>query len=331
MLHLSSFPKYRARRLRQSAAVRTMVAEARLDVQDLIWPIFVRSPHAPASIQTLPGVLRYTLEDMIEAVSEAHALGLRSVALFPLTDAHDKSDDAREALNPDNLICSAVRMLKRHFSDICVITDVALDPYTSHGHDGLVRGGDVDNDATVAVLCQQAIVQAQAGADVVAPSDMMDGRIGAIRDALDAAHLQNTMILAYSAKYASALYGPFREAVGSQQRAAIDKRTYQMDPANLDEALHEVAHDLAEGADMVMVKPGLFYLDVLAAVVQTFKKPTCVYQVSGEFAMLKSAGAWASYETLLLESLLAFKRAGATAILTYGAVDAARCLQSSHP
>ncbi len=306
-----------------------------LRVDDLIWPIFVHDgENARQEIASMPGVWRLSIDLAVEAIAEAVELGIPAVAVFPATDPKLKTPDAAEALNPENLACRAVRAIKRAFADrIGVICDVALDPYSSHGQDGLVRDGYVVNDETLAVLCQQAVVQAQAGCDVIAPSDMMDGRIGAIRFALDNAGLQGVQLLSYAAKYASAFYGPFRDAVGSAANLGSgDKRTYQMDPAAGDEALREVALDIAEGADMVMVKPGLPYLDIVTRVKATFGLPTFAYQVSGEFAMLAAAAerGWLDRRRAMLESLLAFKRAGADGVLTYFAVEAARELRQGN-
>jgi porphobilinogen synthase len=281
----------------------------------------------------MPGVFRQSIDGIVTACEEAVALGIPAVALFPVTPPDKKSEDGREALNPDNLICRAIRAIRDRLGDrIGIVTDVALDPYTSHGQDGLVRNGYVVNDATNQVLQQQAVLQAQAGASVIAPSDMMDGRIGLIRQALESNGLHDVAIMAYSAKYASAFYGPFRDAVGSAANlGTADKKTYQMSPANTDEALHEVALDLQEGADIVMVKPGMPYLDIVRRVRDAFSVPVAAYQVSGEYAMIKAASAngWLDEEKALMESLLAFKRAGASMILTYFARDAARRLASS--
>jgi porphobilinogen synthase len=310
--------------------MRAMLAEHRLHPSDLIWPLFVcegREQEEP--IAALPGVSRWSVDRLAQRAREAARLGIPCVALFPNTPQQLRTDDAREALNPDNLICRAIKAIKDAVPEIGVLTDVALDPYTSHGHDGLTdRTGYVVNDETVKVLVDQALVQAHAGADIVAPSDMMDGRVGAIRQALERDGYSDTAIMAYAAKYASAFYGPFREAVGSQGRLKGDKRGYQMDPANGDEALREVALDLAEGADMVMVKPGLPYLDVIWRVRERFGVPTFAYQVSGEYAMIEHAAAAGAgdRDALILETLLAFKRAGATGILTYHALDAARLI-----
>jgi porphobilinogen synthase len=310
--------------------MRSMLAEHRLHPSDFIWPLFVcdgRDCQQP--VASLPGVSRWSVDRLGAKAREAADLGIPCIALFPNTPEELRTDDAREALNRENLICSAIRAIKDAVPDIGVLTDVALDPYTAHGHDGLIDvQGNVINDDTVEVLVQQALVQAEAGADIVAPSDMMDGRVGAIRQALERGGHQNVAIMAYAAKYASAFYGPFREAVGSLGRLKGDKRGYQMDPANIEEALREVELDLAEGADFVMVKPGLPYLDVVRQVKDAFGVPTFVYQVSGEYAMIEHAAAAgaADRDALILETLLAFKRAGATGVLTYHALDAARLI-----
>jgi porphobilinogen synthase len=328
------FPETRMRRNRRHAWSRNLVRENQLTAHDLIWPVFIHDgQNQRVPIGSMPGVERLTIDLAVQAVGEAKRLGIPAVALFPATDPAKKTPDAEEAINPNNLVCSAVRAVKADHGDgIGVICDVALDPYTSHGHDGLLRDGYVVNDETVDVLCRQAVVQAQAGCDVIAPSDMMDGRIGRIRQALDQAGFQRVQILAYAAKYASAFYGPFRDAVGSASSlAGGDKKTYQMDPANTDEALREVALDLKEGADLVMVKPGMPYLDIVRRVKDTFGAPTLVYQVSGEYAMLCAAAdrGWLDRSRVVLESLLAFKRAGADGILTYFALDAAKLLAAS--
>jgi len=326
----AAFPATRLRRNRRDDWSRRLTREHRLSVDQLIWPIFVQEGNGLVTpIGSMPGVSRMSVDAMLTAVTEATALGIPAVALFPVIDRGLKSDDGREALNADGLVCRAVAAIKAKLPQLGVICDVALDPYTSHGQDGLVQNGYVVNDETVAVLTQQAVTLARAGADVVAPSDMMDGRIGAIRSALDAAGFDRVRILSYAAKYASSFYGPFRDAVGSATNLGSgDKRTYQMDPANSDEAMHEVALDLQEGADMVMVKPGMPYLDVVHRVKTQFAVPTYAYQVSGEYAMLKIAGEQGAldYSKVLLESLLSFVRAGADGVLTYGAVDAARLL-----
>jgi porphobilinogen synthase len=327
------FPQTRLRRLRRFDWSRRLVAECQLTVDDLIWPVFVQEgTNSRQSVPSMPGVSRLSIDLLVEAVGEAVNTGIPAVAIFPVTDAAKKTPDGAEATNADNLICRAVREVKRAHGDaIGVICDVALDPYTIHGHDGLLQNGYVVNDETIDVLCRQAIVQAEAGCDVIAPSDMMDGRVSRIRRALDEGKFEHVSILAYAAKYASAFYGPFRDAVGSAANLGTgDKRTYQMNPANTDEALREVALDIAEGADMVMVKPGMPYLDVVRRVKDTFHVPTFVYQVSGEYAMIHAASqnGWLDRDKAMLESLLAFKRAGADGILTYFAPDAARLLAS---
>ncbi len=325
------FPQTRLRRPRRQDWSRRLVRENNLTVNDLIWPVFVHDgPNRRTPIASMPGVERLSIDLLVEAVAHAAELGIPAVALFPATDPTLKNEAATEAINPENLVCRAVRAIKAAKLDIGVICDVALDPYTSHGQDGLVRDGYVVNDETLHVLCEQAIVQAQAGCDVIAPSDMMDGRIGAVRNALDAAGFVDVQIMAYAAKYASAFYGPFRDAVGSASSLGQgDKRTYQMDPANGDESLREAALDIAEGADMVMVKPGMPYLDIVHRVKSTFGVPTFAYQVSGEYAMLAAAAqnGWLDRKKAMLESLLCFKRAGADGVLTYFAVEAAEALR----
>jgi porphobilinogen synthase len=329
---LGQYPRVRLRRNRAADWVRRLVAENRLGVEDLIWPVFVQEgAGARQPVAAMPGVERLSIETLVDAVGEAAGLGIPAVALFPVVPPKLKSEQGEESWNPENLCNRAIRAVKSAVPGIGVICDVALDPYTSHGHDGLLVEGRILNDETVDILCRQALAQAAAGADVIAPSDMMDGRIGRLRDALDDAGRTDVRILAYAAKYASAFYGPFRDAVGS--KAALgkgDKRTYQMDPANGEEALREVALDIAEGADMVMVKPGLPYLDILHRVKKTFGLPTFAYQVSGEYAMLKAAAerGWLDGERAIVESLLAFKRAGADGVLTYAAVEVARRLKA---
>ena len=326
----SAFPRTRLRRNRADAWTRRLVAENTLTVDDLIWPVFViEGENRREPIASMPGVERLTIDLLVEAVGNAGNLGIPCVALFPVVGSDAKSEDAAAAYSPDNLMNRAIRALKAAVPDVGILGDVALDPYTSHGHDGILRDGYVQNDETVEVLVRQALSQAEAGVDIIAPSDMMDGRIGAIRDALDAKGHQLVRICSYAAKYASAFYGPFRDAVNSGGFLKGDKKTYQMNPANSDEALHEVALDIQEGADMVMVKPGLPYLDIIRRVKDTFAVPTFAYHVSGEYAMLKAAAAngWLDYEKALLETLMGFKRAGTDAILTYGAVDAARLLK----
>jgi porphobilinogen synthase len=318
------------RRGRSAPWIRAMLAETRLHPSEFIWPLFIcDGKGCEEPIGSLPGVSRWSVDRLAAKAREAAGLGIPCIALFPNTPDDLRTDDAGEALNPDNLICRAIKAIKDAVPEIGVLTDVALDPYTSHGHDGLAdASGCILNDETVEILVKQALVQAEAGADIVAPSDMMDGRIGAIRGALEREGHQNVAIMAYAAKYASAFYGPFREAVGSLGRLKGDKRSYQMDSANIEEALREVDLDLEEGADFVMVKPGLPYLDVVARVKAEFGVPTFVYQVSGEYAMIEHAAAAgaADRDALILETLLAFKRAGASGILTYHALDAARLL-----
>jgi porphobilinogen synthase len=327
------FPAVRPRRTRRFAWSRRLVAQHRLSVADLIWPVFVQEGEdLETPIPSMPGVARLSVDRLVRRAAEAAALGIPALAIFPVTAPERKTPGGEEAFNPQNLACRAVRALRDADLPIGVICDVALDPYTSHGQDGLVIDGYVANDETVSVLCRQALSLAEAGCDVVAPSDMMDGRVGAIRAALDRAGHQRTMVLAYSAKYASAFYGPFRDAVGSGANLGKgDKRSYQMDPANGDEALREVAMDIAEGADMVMVKPGLPYLDILYRVKEAFGLPTFAYQVSGEYAMLTALAATGGGDrrALALESLLCFKRAGADGILTYFALEAARWLREA--
>jgi porphobilinogen synthase len=318
------------RRGRVAPWMRDMLAEHRLHPSDFIWPLFIcEGKGCEEPIGSLPGVSRWSVDRLGAQAKLSAGLGIPCIALFPNTPTELRTDDAREALNSDNLICRAIKAIKDSVPEIGILTDVALDPYTSHGHDGIVDiAGNVINDDTVEILVRQALVQAEVGADIVAPSDMMDGRVAAIRAALEDAGHQNVAIMAYAAKYASAFYGPFREAVGSLGRLKGDKRGYQMDPANIEEALREVELDLAEGADFVMVKPGLPYLDVVARVKDAFGVPTFVYQVSGEYAMIEAAAAAGAggRDALILETLLAFKRAGATGVLTYHAVDAARLI-----
>lgn len=325
-----AFPHTRGRRNRVDGWTRRLVAENTLSVNDLIWPIFaVEGENQRQPVASMPGVERLSLDLLVPAVAEARDLGIPCVALFPIVPTDRKDPEGRESGDPNNLMCRAIRAIKREVPDIGVLGDVALDPYTSHGHDGIVKDGYVLNDETVEALVWQALVQADAGCDIVAPSDMMDGRIKAIREALEDRGHQLTRICSYAAKYASAFYGPFRDAVQTGGLLKGDKKTYQMDPANSDEALREVALDIAEGADMVMVKPGLPYLDIIRRVKDRFGVPTFAYHVSGEYAMLKAASGngWLNYEAALMETLLGFKRAGTDAILTYGAKDAARLLQ----
>ncbi|MGH6988307.1 MAG: porphobilinogen synthase [Stellaceae bacterium] len=327
---LGAFPRIRMRRNRRRDWSRRLVAENTLSPADLIWPVFIQEGRAARTpIPSMPGIDRLSIPALADEAGHAKALGIPLIAIFPATPAERKSAGGEEAVNPENLVCRAVRAVKAAVPDLGILCDVALDPFTTHGHDGVLRDGDVANDETVEILCRQALVQAEAGCDVIAPSDMMDGRIGAIRDALDAGGFRHVQIMAYAAKYASAFYGPFRDAIGSKSNLGkADKRTYQMDPANGDEALREVALDLAEGADMVMVKPGMPYLDILRRVKERFLAPTFVYQVSGEYAMLAGAieRGWLD-PSAMMEALLAFKRAGADGILTYAAVAAAQALK----
>jgi porphobilinogen synthase len=325
----ASFPAIRMRRNRKALWSRRLTSENTLSTADLIWPMFViDGENTKVQVSSMPGVERYSVDLAVGKAREAASLGIPLIALFPNTQQKLRTADAREALNAANLVCRAVRAIKGAVPEIGIMCDVALDPYTSHGHDGLMVGGEIVNDASVDVLVKQALLQAEAGCDIIAPSDMMDGRIGAIRAALEAHGHQNVQIMAYSAKYASGFYGPFRDAVGSSGTLTGDKLTYQMDPANTDEAIREVALDLGEGADMVMVKPGMPYLDVLSRVKQEFGVPTFAYQVSGEYAMLMAAveRGWLDPEKVIPESLMAFKRAGADGILTYFALDIARKL-----
>ena len=331
MASQAAFPATRMRRLRRHDWTRRLVAESTLSPADFIWPLFVvdgekrREP-----VASMPGVNRLSVDFVAGAAEEAAKLGIPVVALFPYTEPGLKTPDGREATNPSNLVCRAVREIKRAVPEIGVLCDVALDPYTSHGHDGILVDGYVANDETLEILTRQALVQAEAGCDIIAPSDMMDGRVGAIRAALEAGGFKNTLIMAYAAKYASAFYGPFRDAVGSAKSLTGDKRTYQIDPANGDEALREVALDIAEGADMVMVKPGMPYLDLVRRVKDAFHVPTFAYQVSGEYSMLIAAieRGWLERDRVILESLMGFKRAGASGILSYFALEAARLLKS---
>jgi porphobilinogen synthase len=327
---LGAYPRIRMRRNRRDDWSRRLVRETVLTPADFIWPVFViEGSRAREPVASMPGVDRMSVDLLADAAGEAADLGIPCIALFPNTPAHLKDEDGAEALNPDNLVCRAIRAIKAEHPGLGVLCDVALDPYTSHGHDGLIRDGYVVNDESVAVLVQQALVQARAGCDVIAPSDMMDGRVGEIRNALDAEGFEHVRIMAYAAKYASAFYGPFRDAVGSSASLKGDKKTYQMDPANGDEALREVALDIAEGADMVMVKPGLPYLDIVRRVKDAFHLPTYAYQVSGEYAMIQAAAGngWLDGERAMMESLIAFKRAGADGVLTYFAVAAAKLLR----
>jgi porphobilinogen synthase len=324
----------RPRRNRKAEWTRRLVRENVLITDDLIWPLFlVDGTGVRAPIASMPGVERLSVDEVVRDAERAGKLGIPCLALFPYIDPQRRDDAGSEALNPDNLVCRAIRAIKREVPEIGVLCDVALDPYTSHGHDGLLRAGVILNDETVAVLVQQALVEAEAGADIIAPSDMMDGRVGAIRSALDEASFTDVSIMAYAAKYASAFYGPFRDAVGSSKTLIGDKRTYQMDPANSDEALREVELDIVEGADMVMVKPGMPYLDVLRRVKDTFGMPTFAYQVSGEYSMIMAAvqNGWLDGDRAVVESLIAFKRAGASGVLSYFALRVAERLRQSAP
>jgi porphobilinogen synthase len=321
------FPATRLRRNRKSDWSRRLVRERTLSADDLIWPIFItEGSNERSAVESMPGVERLSIDLAVRAAAKAAELKLPAIALFPYTDLSLRDEHGSESLNPNNLVCRAIRAIKGSVDGIGVICDVALDPYTSHGHDGLLIDGEIDNDRSVEVLVRQALNQAEAGCDILAPSDMMDGRIGAIRDALEENGFANTQLLAYAAKYASAFYGPFRDAVGSGAMLRGDKRSYQMDPANAEEALREVGQDIAEGADMVMVKPGMPYLDIVRRVKETFHVPTFVYQTSGEYAMIVAAAerGWIDRERVVLESLMAFKRAGADAILSYFSIEAAK-------
>jgi porphobilinogen synthase len=330
-MSLASFPSMRMRRSRSSSWCRALVAETMLTPSDLIWPLFVAEGRGvEEAIPTLPGVSRWSVELLVERAREAREMGIPCIALFPNTPHELRTADAREALNPDNLTCRAIKAVKDAVPEVGIVTDVALDPYTADGHDGVTDdAGYVLNDRTTAILVEQALIQAAAGADIVAPSDMMDGRVGAIRQALEREDYANVRIMAYAAKYASAFYGPFRDAVGSRGLLKGDKKSYQMDPANAEEALREVAMDLAEGADFVMVKPGLPYLDIVRRVKERFQVPVFAYQVSGEYAMIEAAAAAGAgdRDALVLETLLAFKRAGCSGIFSYHAPVAARLLR----
>lgn len=325
-----AFPAIRMRRNRRTPWSRAMVRETTLTPHDLIWPVFViEGQNRTEAVASMPGVTRYSVDLIVDKVKEAADLGIPAVALFPNTPRERRTADAREAFNENNLVCQAVRAIRKAVPGIGIMCDVALDPYTSHGHDGLMEGDEILNDATLEALVKQALVQASAGCDIIAPSDMMDGRIGHIRVALEGQRLNHVQIMAYSAKYASGFYGPFRDAVGSSGTLKGDKRTYQMDPANGDEALREVALDISEGADMVMVKPGMPYLDIVRRVKDSFKLPTFAYQVSGEYAMIMAAcnNGWLDPKKVITESLMCFKRAGADGVLTYFAVEVAKGLR----
>ena len=328
---LAPYPTTRLRRNRRDPWSRKLVAESVLTPADLIWPVFVHDEEGRAPVPSMPDAYRLSVAALVDAAGEAAALGIPTIAVFPAVDPALKDPEGREAVNAGNLVCRAVSAVKQAVPDLGVLCDVALDPFTSHGHDGVIRDGYVANDETVAILCRQAIVQAEAGCDIIAPSDMMDGRVGAVRRALDEAGYERVRIMSYAAKYASCFFAPFRDAIGSASSlGSADKRTYQMDPANSDEALREVALDIAEGADMVMVKPGLPYLDIVRRVKDAFRVPTFAYQVSGEYSMIRAAAerGWLDWHKVLIETLTGFKRAGCDGILTYGAVDAAKLLKS---
>lgn len=332
-LVLGQFPETRMRRTRQFNWSRSLVAETQLTSNDLILSAFVRDSSLPRAIPTLPQVHRHTIDEIVDAIGDAYHSGIRAVALFPVISDEKKTEDARECLNPHGLIPEAARRLKKAFPDLGLISDVALDSYTSHGHDGLIKGDEVLNDETIELLAEHALIHVNAGIDIISPSDMLDGRIAAIRKKLDHNGHSNTAILSYAAKYASCMYGPFRDALGSRKTLGVKhKKSYQMDPRNLNEALRETGLDIQEGADMVMVKPALFYLDVIAKIKDTFKMPTVAFHVSGEYAMLKNAveAGWLTYEQGLYEMLIACKRAGANAIISYGAADAAKLIKEGY-
>jgi porphobilinogen synthase len=327
---IAPFPAARLRRSRKSEALRALTRENTLTVDDLIWPVFVRDGKGERdAVSSMPGVERLSVDQVSKAAKEAAALGIPAICIFPYTEAAQRTESCEDAWNPDNLSNRAIREIKNSVPEIAVMTDIALDPYNANGHDGFVVDGEIVNDETVEALVKMALAQAEAGADILGPSDMMDGRIGAIRNALEAEGHKNVSILSYTAKYASAFFGPFRDAVGASSALKGDKKTYQMDPGSSDEALRLVERDLMEGADMVMVKPGMPYLDICRRVKDTFGVPTFAYQVSGEYAMIKAAAqnGWLDGEKVMLESLLAFKRAGCNGVLTYFAPEAARILQ----
>lgn len=329
---LARFPALRLRRMRRADWSRRLIRENVLSPDDLIWALILKDGDGVREpVAAMPGVSRLSPDEAVKAAQEAKSLGVPALALFPYTDAAGRTPDGEEALNPDNLMCRTARAIKDAVPDVGLMADVALDPYTDHGHDGLIRDGDIVNDETVETLARQSVNQARAGFDIIAPSDMMDGRVGAIRAGLDKAGFDQVQIMAYAAKYASAFYGPYREAIGAAGVLKGDKRTYQMDPANSDEAMREIALDLAEGADSVMVKPGLPYLDIVRRIKDEFGAPTFAFQVSGEYAMIRAAAAngWIDGERAMMESLTAFKRAGANGVITYFAADAARRLNGS--
>ena len=326
-----SFPKKRMRRNRMTNFSRDLVRENTLSIQDLIYPIFIiEGTNKKIPIDSMPDTFKFSADLILHEAEEANKLGIRAIALFPNIDLNKKDTQGSEAINPHNLVCKTVKLLKKNFPELGIICDVALDPYTTHGHDGLLINDEINNDKTVDVLCKQALNQAHAGCDIIAPSDMMDGRVGSIRDYLDQNGFINTQIMAYSAKYASSFYGPFRDAVGSKDQLKFNKSSYQMDPANGDEALFEVNLDISEGADMVIVKPGMPYLDIIYRIKKEFKVPTYAFQVSGEYSMIMSAknNQYLNLKKTMLESLLCFKRAGANGIITYFAKDASRILKN---
>jgi porphobilinogen synthase len=326
----AGYPRTRLRRNRQYPWVRRLVAENMLTTDDLIWAMFpLEGSSSPVPITSMPGVERVPLDHLLRQCEAAMAKKIPAVALFPVIDEAKKDTKGTEAIRANNYVCQSIRAIKKNFPDLGVFCDVALDPFTSHGHDGILEDGVILNDETIAMLCEQSLVQAEAGCDVIAPSDMMDGRVGAIRDALDAAGFQRVSILAYAAKYASGFYGPYRDALHTKGILKGDKKTYQMDPANSDEAIREVALDIAEGADMVMVKPGMPYLDIIRRVKDTFGMPTLAYHVSGEYAMLKAAAAngWVDHDRVLMETMMCFKRAGTDAVMTYAALEVAEILK----
>lgn len=329
---MGAYPSVRPRRLRSTGWIRDMVAEHHVTTNDVVWPLFIiEGQSQKEDVPSMPGVTRQSIDVTIENLKPAVDMGLKAVAIFPVVPEQKKTMDGKEALNAENLICRTTHSIKKAFPDLGVITDVALDPYTTHGHDGIVAAGKILNDETIDILANQALLQAQAGADVIAPSDMMDGRVQKIRQMLESKAFDDTMIMSYAAKYASNFYGPFRDAVNSSGFLTGDKKTYQMDSANTDEALKEVAMDIQEGADMLMIKPGLPYLDIIARVTEHFKMPTFAYHVSGEYAMLKAASekGWLNYEATLIETLLSFKRAGACGIFTYSAYDCLKILDKA--
>ncbi|MEP2027886.1 MAG: porphobilinogen synthase [Paracoccaceae bacterium] len=329
---VAPFPSARLRRTRQSGSIRALVQQNTLSSSDFIWPVFVRAGDGvEESVPSMPGVVRRSVDKVVEAAREATDLGIPAICLFPYTEQSDRTDTCAEAWSPDNLVNRATRAIKTAVPEISVMTDVALDPYNINGHDGFVVDGEIINDETVEALVKMALAQADAGADIIGPSDMMDGRIGAIRSALEAAGHRDIILLSYAAKYASAFYGPFRDAVGASGALTGDKNTYQMDPANSDEALRLIERDLAEGADMIMVKPGMAYLDICRQAKDTFGAPTFAYQVSGEYAMIQAAAqnGWIDGKKVMMESLMAFKRAGCDGILTYFAPAAARILNAA--